>query len=85
MTPPVPTATPVPTQIPNASGAAPIVTQAPEPIETFPPLPQQSAGSPAQTVVIIGVVAGILIFAGVGVWLYIERKNQNRPPPIADY
>lgn len=85
ITPRTPTATPTTIQKRITPGPTSVVTQAPVPIETFPPLAQQPENSSLRTIMIIVTIVGILIFAGVGVWLYIERKKQNRPPPITYY
>jgi len=75
-----PTSTPTPT--PTKKNYVPTNIQAPSqppvPIATFPPLQsQQPENSSARTAVIIGVIFGILIFAGVGLWAFIEHRRKR--------
>lgn len=55
----------------------------PSPIETFPPLASPQEGISVGTIILIATILGIVITIGAGVWLIIERRNQNRPPPLA--
>lgn len=62
--------------------AAPTDTPTPEPTDTPAPTLAPSGNSAVKTIVIIGTILGVLIILGIGIWIFINYRRQQRPPQM---